>query len=108
MPTYEEFQELCNKCTSTWTTYKCVYGRKFVGPNGNSIFLPAAGSRWGTDVYYRGNYGYYWSGAIYSDGSSYAWGLGFYDGSVSPYSSFAATGFRFALSQNNRRVYLAV
>src|SRR5574344_1450744 len=55
MPTYAEFQELCNKCTKSWTTYNGVRGTKFVGPNGNSIFLPAAGYRWSTDVYSQGD-----------------------------------------------------
>lgn len=40
----------------TWTTYKGTPGYKITGPNGNSIFLPAAGSRWarhdwGKDVF---------------------------------------------------------
>src|SRR5574344_815485 len=64
MPTDEEFQELCNKCTSTWTTYKGVYGRKFIGPNGNSIFLPAAGECFNTHVRYLGGSGCYWSGTF--------------------------------------------
>src|SRR5574344_1393908 len=73
MPTDKEFEELCNKCTSTWTTYNGVYGRKFVGPNGNSIFLPAAGYRWGKGVNDQGDFGYYWSGTIGSDNSISAW-----------------------------------
>src|SRR5574344_64798 len=77
MPTHEEFQELCNKCTSTWTTYNGVSGYKFVGPNGNSIFLPAAGSRWGTDVYSQGSNGCYWTGTICSYKSDIAWRLNF-------------------------------
>src|SRR5574344_2517870 len=77
MPTHEEFQELCNKCTSTWTTYNGVSGYKFVGTNGNSIFLPAAGSRWGTDVYRQGSNGCYWTGTICSYKSDIAWRLNF-------------------------------
>src|SRR5574344_779010 len=77
MPTHTEFYELYNKCTSTWTTYNGVYGRKFVGPNGNSIFLPAAGYRWNTGVDSQGDDGGYWSGTIFSDYSSYAGSLYF-------------------------------
>ena len=66
MPTEAEQNELCNNCTWTLTTQNGVNGYKVTGPNGNSIFLPAAGYRRGTDVYGRGNYGYYWSGSLSS------------------------------------------
>ena len=61
MPTSDEIKELVNNCTWRWTTQNGVYGYKVVGPNGNSIFLPAAGNRDGTEVYGRGSLGYYWS-----------------------------------------------
>ena len=77
MPTKEEFEELIERCTWNWTTYKGVKGCKVTGPNGNSIFLPAAG--WfGASLYGRGTYGYYWSatpGESYSYG---AYGLSFF------------------------------
>lgn len=60
MPTYSELVELVNKCTWTWTTSKGVNGYTVKGPNGNSIFLPAAG-RCGSeechDAGYEGEYG---------------------------------------------------
>ena len=80
MPTLDEIKELCNKCTWQWTTVNGVSGQKVTGPNGNSIFLPAAGVRYGTDVNYRGSYGYYWSASLDEHGSSYACCLRFYDG----------------------------
>lgn len=43
MPTIEEWQELINNTTSTWTTYNGVNGRLFMASNGNSLFLPATG-----------------------------------------------------------------
>ena len=43
MPTLDEQKELLNKCTWNWTTQNGVNGYKGTGPNGNSIFLPAAG-----------------------------------------------------------------
>ena len=49
MPTYAEMKELDEKCSWTWTTEKGVNGFKVTGPNGNSIFLPAAGS-YGTEL----------------------------------------------------------
>lgn len=43
MPTYDQMYELWYNCSVTWTTINGISGRKFVGPNGNFIFLPAAG-----------------------------------------------------------------
>lgn len=80
MPTLSEIQELCNKCSWEWTTVNGISGQKVTGPNGNSIFLPAAGFRNGTDVYYRGSLGNYWSATLYESLSSYAYRLGFLSG----------------------------
>ena len=61
MPTSDELYELINNCTWTWTTQNGVNGYKVTGPNGNSIFLPAAGFRYGASLYDAGGYGDYWS-----------------------------------------------
>ena len=61
MPTYDELNELRNRCTWTWTTQNGVNGYKVTGPSGASIFLPAAGYRIGSSLYYAGSRGYYWS-----------------------------------------------
>ena len=60
IPTSEEIEELLN-CTWEWTTMNDVNGYEVTGPNGNSIFLPAAGRR--KDVVYDDveTSGYYWS-----------------------------------------------
>jgi uncharacterized protein (TIGR02145 family) len=93
MPTDEEFKELCDKCTKSWTKYNGVKGWRFVGPSGKSIFLPAAGCRWGTDVGGQGYNGRYWSGTICSDVSIYAWYLDFSDGLVDPSNNYRDYGF---------------
>lgn len=67
MPTYEEWTELKTLCTWTWTSQNGVNGRKVTGPNGNSIFLPAAGS----GPNYAGSYGYYWSSSRCSSSHAY-------------------------------------
>ena len=60
MPTLDQFNELLVNCNDEWTTLNRVYGRKFTSKlNGNSVFLPAAGERWGDDLY-AGSDGYYW------------------------------------------------
>lgn len=45
MPTKEDINELIEKCTTEEGYYHGVKGLKVRGPNGNSIFLPAAGHR---------------------------------------------------------------
>jgi hypothetical protein len=64
MPTQAEQQELIDSCTWAWTTQNGQNGYKVTGKNGNSIFLPAAGLRNGTDMHYVGTGGYYWSGTL--------------------------------------------
>ena len=80
MPTLDEFRELLDECSWSWTTQNGVNGYKVTGPNGNSIFLPAAGARDGTEVCYRGSYGFYWSGTLNESYSHSAWSLDFYSG----------------------------
>lgn len=64
MPTIAEFEELFALCTREWTEVEGVAGYKFTGPNGNSIFMPAAGSRTQAAVTGAGAEGYYLSGSI--------------------------------------------
>ena len=45
IPTAEQWEELFNSCKSEWTTQNGVEGFLMTASNGNSIFLPAAGSR---------------------------------------------------------------
>ena len=64
MPTLDEIQELMDECYWYWTTVNGVAGYRVMGPNGNSIFLPAAGDR--SDEIYedRGWAGYYWCSTL--------------------------------------------
>lgn len=64
MPSMKEMRELVEDCTWEWTSLNEVNGMKVTGPNGNSIFLPAAGDRDGTDFYGRGSGGLYWSATL--------------------------------------------
>ena len=65
MPTLEQMQELCDSCTWQWTTLNGVMGRLVIGPNGNSIFLPASGG-FSSQVFNDGRFGYYWSRTLCS------------------------------------------
>ena len=82
MPTSEQQKELCEKCSSTWTTLNGVSGRLFTGPNGNTLFLPAAGYRWRKSLNAAGLLGFYWSRTLYPDRSHVAYLLHFDSGRV--------------------------
>ena len=65
MPTAAEVGELCSNCTWTWTTQNGVEGFIVISKtNGNSIFLPAAGSFYGTTNSSVGSYVYNWSSSL--------------------------------------------
>ncbi len=72
MPTEAEIEELINNCTWTWTTQNGVNGDKVTGPNGNSIFLPAAGICSGSSRNSVDELGFYWSST--PDESSHTYG----------------------------------
>ena len=74
MPTKDEMQELVDYCEWEWTQVNGVNGSKVTGPNGSCIFLPAAGYRDGTSLYFDGCYGFYWS----STPDGYDYGLSAY------------------------------
>ena len=82
MPTDSEWKELINNCAWAWTTLNGVNGRIVTGPNGNSIFLPAAGCQDGAGLYYAGSGGYYWSSSLGGGTPDFAWQAGFYSGDV--------------------------
>ena len=82
MPTDEEWTELRTKCTWTWTTQNGVGGRLVTGPNGNSIFLPAAGYRRDTNLSDAGSWGNYWSSSLKSGNPYGAYGVSFYSDNV--------------------------
>ena len=71
MPTVDEQKELITKCTWTWTTQDGVNGYQVDGPNGNAIFLPAAGYRSGSALGSAGSRGFYLSNS-HSSHSSYS------------------------------------
>ena len=64
MPTYNQQKELVRGCTWTWTTRNGVNGHIITGPNGNTLFLPAAGSRWYDSLNDDGKYGHYLSRSL--------------------------------------------
>lgn len=82
MPTKTEQDELRTECTWIWVQKNGVNGYTVIGPNGNSIFLPAAGYRCDFDLSNAGSYGDYWSSSLYTYYSFYAYGLSSYSDGV--------------------------
>ena len=77
MPTNEQQKELREYCSWTWTTQNGVNGQLVTGPNGGTIFLPAAGHRWYDTLYEEGKNGYYWSSSLNPNYENNAYGLYF-------------------------------
>ncbi len=78
MTTKKELQQLIDNCTWQWTTQGGKKGYKVTSKkNGNSIFLPAAGYRYGSVLYDEGSNGDYWSSSLNEDDCGYACSLYF-------------------------------
>ena len=88
MPTKAEQDELRKNCTWTWITQNGVNGYKVTGPNGNSIFLPAAGCMYYSSLDNAGSYGFYWSSSLNSNDPVYAYNVYFNSDYVGRGSSF--------------------
>lgn len=87
MPTQDELAELKSNCNWLWTTQDNINGWRVKGPNGNSIFLPAAGSIYDGHLAYVGEIGCYWTSSLgkrpyYEDVSSLAACLIFSSGAM--------------------------
>ena len=77
VPTAVEGEELCKKCNWTWTNEGGHEGYTVTGPNGNSIFLPAAGFCSSTQTHFEGAHGYYSLSTLSSSNSILARNLCF-------------------------------
>ena len=77
MPSKEQMQEIIDNTTMVWTTLDGVNGLLVTGPNGGSMFLPAAGFCFSgtTNPSFVGTDGCYWTST--PDSGSNTWGLSF-------------------------------
>ena len=66
MPSIEQIRELRNYCDWEWIQLNGVYGNKYIGPNKNYVFLPAAG-HYGSVLEDANILGLYWSRTIGDD-----------------------------------------
>ena len=82
MPSLQQIQELCDSCTWKWTQLNDVKGMLVTGPNGNTMFLPSADSKYDSPHTYFGPGGYYWSRSLYLDDCIKAYYLDFYSNGI--------------------------
>ena len=92
IPSKDELSELKNMCIWTWTTRNGVNGYNVEGPNGNIIFLPAAGSRYWSSLDNAGKNGVYLSSTPYENGNYNAYILSFDGSSYGLYNSGRLSG----------------
>ena len=124
MPTDAEFSALINNCDTEWTSRNGVSGRLVKGRGAyasKSIFLPAAGYGYGSDLRDLGSAGDYWSSTPDSYYSESAWYLFFFSGdfygsnfyrdrgqSVRPVRGFADAGGSVIDSDNAVTTHLSL
>lgn len=82
IPSEEQFEELINYTKQRWTRVNGVKGLFFIGKNGNSIFLPAAGCREGNSLCCSNSVGHYWSRTLDVNISCKAEQLEFYSDDI--------------------------
>ena len=69
MPSKEQVAELIQYCTWEWTTSLGVNGHLITGPNGNTMFLPAAGYYASTNCSNENTEGGYWTRSLSQNGT---------------------------------------
>ena len=82
MPNKDMIKELYENCTTMWTTQNGVDGTLFTGPNGATLFLPAAGYRKDDQQVYSGVWGDYWSSSASESYTYSAYELYFKNGLI--------------------------
>jgi hypothetical protein len=89
IPTKEEWEELYQYTTPTWTNQNGVYGYLFTARNNdNYIFLPAAGYQFSSSPSNIGTLGYYWSSSLYLEDPNRSWHFSFLSEICAVYNNF--------------------
>lgn len=88
LPSKEDWEELFDNSKYKWNKERKGYD--VIGPNGNSIFLPAAGYRYDVSVYNVGGRGYYWSSSVINEDNAY--GVDFSSGDLNPRDGYGRYG----------------
>ena len=92
MPTVEQMRELIDNCNWGWSTQNGVQGNLITGPNGNTIFIPAAGYINASTHNDAGNAASIWSRSLNSDRTFEAYNIGFNPAMVETLSSARMLG----------------
>lgn len=96
-PTYKDFEELFTDCSFSWDySLNSVYGCRFTGPNGNSIFLPSAGFDIDGSVQNDGRDIFYWTDNERDENYAYALS-GSTEKSISIHSTYNYYLFKFPI-----------
>jgi hypothetical protein len=107
IPTVAEFKLLISKCTYQWTTKNGVEGGLFTSKiNGNSIFLPNTGYRYGERKRYAN-----WdavNGTYFRSSDYWAGDLSTSDATEACYLYFANNGGKMTGSNEKRYCQLAI
>ena len=109
IPTKKQCEELINYTNNYWVKnydpsktihnpaddggIKRLNGRVFEGKNGNQLFIPAAGYRFGSGINHTGSSCYLWSSSLYLVNPDYAYGSRFNSDSTYMYSYYRYYGF---------------
>ena len=76
MPSKDQLRELSIYCNWEWIQQNNANGCKYTGPNGNTLFLPAAGNYSGSSILENANIlGLYWSRTLNVSWPSYSYRL---------------------------------
>lgn len=99
MPNLTQIIEMLYNTTSEYTSMNGVVGMKFMGSNGGTIFIPAAGGYDGSEIFYAGESGSCWSSSKYNENyyinSEFsACGFGFVSNVTNPYYFDGSTRYR--------------
>ena len=101
VPTFDEIHKKLldtNYVTCEWINNNGLTGGKFTDKaTGNSIFLPAAGGRYGVDgtLFDVGDYGYYWSSTVVDAWG--AWSMDFFNGAVAWWDTYSGRSNGFSV-----------
>ena len=103
MPSKEDWLELINLCKWTKSTLNSHKGWLIEGPNGKTMFLPAAGWYIGGDVRKgEGTYGVYWSSTLSYEYSFDAYAFDGLDRDMDGYSAYYGMTVRPVVSSTGK------
>lgn len=90
-PSRSDWEELINNCTNEWITTENANGRLFTAPNGNTLFLPAAGI-YGDNIGGFESHAHYWMNELTEEGVTVAQDYVFFSYQASLIGSYRCQG----------------